>query len=226
MLGVFSKIFDNNEREIKKIQPIITEINALDEEVRRLKDSDFPKKTAEFKERIAGGESLDLLLPEAFALVREAARRSIGQRHYDVQLMAGMVLASGKVAEQKTGEGKTLSAVPALYLHSLTGKSVHLVTVNDYLARRDAGWMGPVFHMLGVSVSSIISGESFLYDPSFTNPDVQDSRLTHLRPVERDEAYKADVVYGINSEFGFDYLRDNMAQNIKQLVQRGHYFAV
>src|SRR5258708_4128996 len=135
MLGVFSKFFDNNEREIKKIQPIITEINALDEEVRRLKDSDFPKKTAEFKERIAGGESLDLLLPEAVALVREADRRSIGQRHYDVQLIAATVLSMGKVAEQKTGEGKTLSAVPALYLHSLTGKSVHLVTVNDYLAR-------------------------------------------------------------------------------------------
>src|SRR5258708_26296356 len=169
MLGVFSKIFDNNEREIKKIQPIITEINALDEEVRRLKDSDFPKKTAEFKERIAGGESLDLLLPEAFALVREAARRSIGQRHYDVQLMAATVLSLGKIAEQKTGEGKTLSAVPALYLHSLTGKNVHLVTVNDYLARREAGWMGPIFHLRGVSASSIIHDQSFLFALSSTH---------------------------------------------------------
>ncbi len=226
MLGVFSKIFDNNEREIKKIQPIITEINALDEEVRRLKDSDFPKKTAEFKERIAGGESLDLLLPEAFALVREAARRSIGQRHYDVQLIAATVLSMGKVAEQKTGEGKTLSAVPALYLHSLTGKSVHLVTVNDYLARRDAGWMGPIFNLLGVSVSALISEQSFIFDPEFTNKSATDFRLNHLKETTRKEAYQADIVYGINSEFGFDYLRDNMAQNIANLVQRGHYYAI
>src|SRR5258708_5421331 len=226
MLGVFSKIFDNNEREIKKIQPIITEINALDEEVRRLKDSDFPKKTAEFKERIAGGESLDLLLPEAFALVREAARRSIGQRHYDVQLIAATVLSMGKLAEQKTGEGKTLFAVPALYLNILTGKFVHLVTVNDYLARRDAGWMGPIFNLLGVSVSALISEQSFIFDPEFTNKSATDFRLNHLKETTRKEAYQADIVYGINSEFGFDYLRDNMAQNIANLVQRGHYYAI
>src|SRR5438034_974257 len=162
MFSVLNRFFDSNEKEIRKLVPIITEINALDEGIGKLKDKDFPKKTREFRERIAGGESLDLLLPEAFALVREAARRTIAQRHYDVQLMAAASLAHGKIAEQKTGEGKTLSAVPALYLHSLTGKSVHLVTVNDYLARRDAGWMGPVFDFLGVSVSSIINDQSFL----------------------------------------------------------------
>ncbi|MDE2589856.1 MAG: preprotein translocase subunit SecA, partial [Patescibacteria group bacterium] len=143
--GFLSKLFDSNEKEVQKIAPLLAEINALDGKMKKLKEVDFAKKTNEFRKRIAEGESLDIILPEAFALVREAATRTIGQRHYDVQLIAATVLAHGKIAEQKTGEGKTLSAVPALYLHSLTGKSVHLVTVNDYLARRDAGWMGPVF---------------------------------------------------------------------------------
>ncbi len=226
MFSVFNKFFDSNEKEIKRLQPIITEINAFEAETSKLKDKDFPKKTLELKERITNGESLGLVLPEAFALVREAAKHSTGLRHFDVQLMAAASLASGKIAEQKTGEGKTLSAVPALYLHSLTGKGVHLVTVNDYLARRDAGWMGPIFNLLGVSVASIINDQSFLFDPTFANPNVSDSRLIHLKPISRQEAYRADVVYGINSEFGFDYLRDNMAQRMDQLVQRGHYFAV
>ncbi|HYK08680.1 MAG TPA: preprotein translocase subunit SecA [Candidatus Eisenbacteria bacterium] len=226
VLNFFSKLFDSNEKEIQKFLPLIDEINSLEKKMQKLKDTDFAKKTKELKERVASGESLDLLLPESFALSREAARRSIGQRHYDVQLMAAIALSQGKIAEQKTGEGKTLSAVPALFLHSLTGKNVHLVTVNDYLARRDAGWMGPVFHLLGVSVSALISEESFLYDPSFKNPQVSDPRLVHLKPVSRQEAYKADIVYGINSEFGFDYLRDNMAQDIAQVSQRGHYFAI
>ena len=221
-----TKLFDSNEKEIRRLEPLIAEINSLDKDVKKLKDKDFAKKTAELKERIAGGESLDLVMPEAFALVREAANRTIGLRHYDVQLIAAAVLASGKIAEQKTGEGKTLSAVPALYLHALTGKNVHLVTVNDYLARRDAGWMGPVFHLLGISVATIINEEQFLYDPEYTNSSATDFRLLHLRPITRKEAYQADVVYGINSEFGFDYLRDNMAQNVDQLVQRGHYFAI
>src|SRR3989344_8319742 len=137
MLNIFNKFFDSNEKEINKLKPIVSEINSFEEKFKKLKDKNFPKKTEEFKERVGGGESLDLLLPEAFALVREASRRSIAQRHYDVQLMAGINLANGKIAEQKTGEGKTLSSVPALYLHSLTGKGIHLVTVNDYLARRD-----------------------------------------------------------------------------------------
>ena len=221
-----TKLFDSNEKEVQRFAPIIEEINALDSSVNKLKESDFAKKTAELKKRIADGESLDSILPEAFALVREAAFRTTGQRHYDVQLMAAIALSHGRIAEQKTGEGKTLSAVPALYLHSLTGKNVHLVTVNDYLARRDAGWMGPIFHMLGISVSAIISEKSYIYDPEFIAENVSDFRLLHLREVTRKEAYQADVVYGINSEFGFDYLRDNMAQAVDQLVQRGHYFAV
>lgn len=225
-LSFITKLFDSNDKEIKKLQPIIADINSLEADVKKLKDKDFPKETQDFKKRLADGESLDFILPEAFALAREAARRTIGQRHYDVQLMAAITLAHGKIAEQKTGEGKTLSAVPALFLHALTGKNVHLVTVNDYLARRDAGWMGPVFHLLGISVSTIINEEQFLYDPEYTNASATDFRLVHLRPVTRKEAYQADIVYGINSEFGFDYLRDNMAQHIDQLVQRGHYFAI
>jgi preprotein translocase subunit SecA len=226
MFNFISKFFDSNEKEIDKLKPIVLEINSFEEKFRKLKDKDFPLKTKEYKERIKKGESLDLLLPEAFALVREASRRTIGQRHYDVQLMAGISLATGKIAEQKTGEGKTLSSIPALYLHSLTGKGVHLVTVNDYLARRDAGWMGPIFNLLGVTVSSIISEQSFIFDPNFANKDASDPRLSHLKPITRREAYQADVTYGINSEFGFDYLRDNMAQDIEETVQRGYYFAV
>jgi len=226
MLNLFGKFFDSNEKEIRKLKPIVLEINSLEQKLKKLKDEDFPKKTKEFKERIVGKESLDLILPEAFALVREAARRSIGQRHFDVQLMAGIVLSEGKIAEQKTGEGKTLSAVPALYLHSLTGKPVHLVTVNDYLARRDAGWMGPIFNLLGISVSSIISEQSFLFDPEFTDKNATDFRLSHLKEITRKEAYQADIVYGINSEFGFDYLRDNMASDVSNTTQNGYYFAV
>lgn len=226
MLDFINKFFDSNIREIKRFEPIVAKINSLEDSFKKLKDKDFPKKTEEFKSRLAEGESLTSILPEAFALVREAARRTLGMRHFDVQLMAAIVLSEGKISEQKTGEGKTMSAIPALYLHSLTGKGVHLVTVNDYLARRDAGWMGPIFHMLGVSVASMINDRSFLYDPEFTDQNATDPRLIHLKTVSRKEAYLADVVYGINSEFGFDYLRDNMAQNVNDLVQRGYYFAI
>jgi len=226
MISFLTKLFDSNDKEIKKLAPIVSEVNSFESSMKKLKEKDFPKKTAEFKKRIIEGESLDLILPEAFALVREAAKRTIGQRHHDVQLMAATVLASGKIAEQKTGEGKTLSAVPALYLHALTGKGVHLVTVNDYLARRDAGWMGPVFALLGMSVSALISEQSFMFDAEFTQENVHDFRLLHLKNTTRQEAYKADIVYGINSEFGFDYLRDNMAQRLEDVVQRSHYFAI
>lgn len=226
MLNVLSKVFDSNQKQVQRLEPTVMEINALEKQTHKLKDEQFAKKTADFKKRIASGESLDAILPEAFALVREAAVRTVGMRHFDVQLMAATVLARGKIAEQKTGEGKTMSAVPALYLNALTGKGVHLVTVNDYLARRDAGWMGPVFNLLGMSVSSIINSQSFIFDPSYINPDVTDSRLTHLKPVTRKEAYGADIVYGINSEFGFDYLRDNMVQSLDQVVQRSHFYAV
>lgn len=226
MLNLLSKFLDSNKREINKLQPIIDDINSREEKLKKLKDKDFPKRTAELKERVAKGESIEKILPEAFALVREAAKRTLGLRHFDVQLFAAISLAQGKIAEQKTGEGKTLSATPALYLHSLTGKSVHLVTVNDYLARRDAGWMGPLFHFLGISVASIINDKSFIYDPDYTDDKTGDPRISHLRPITRKEAYEAGVVYGINSEFGFDYLRDNMAQSLANVVQQGYYFAI
>lgn len=226
MLGALGKLFDSNEKEIKKLEPLVAEIDSWDEKVKKLKDPDFAKKTQELKDKVTKGQSLDSILPEAFALVREAAHRSIGQRHYNVQLIAAAALSMGRIAEQKTGEGKTLSAVPALYLHALTGKAVHLVTVNDYLARRDAGWMGPVFNLLGMQVSSIISEQSFIYDPKFVNKEAHDFRLTHLKSITRKEAYQADVVYGINSEFGFDYLRDNMQQDPNAIAQRGYYYAV
>jgi preprotein translocase subunit SecA len=226
MLPLLSRFFDTNDREIKNFSSIVEQINALEETTKKLKDKDFPKKTEELRERIKKGESVHSVLPEAFALVREAARRTIGLRHYDVQLMAAISLARGKIAEQKTGEGKTLSAVPALYLHSLTGRGVHLVTVNDYLARRDAGWMGPIFNFLGVSVASMINDRSYLYDPKHTEAETIDYRLAHLRPISRKEAYQADVTYGINSEFGFDYLRDNMAPDLSGTVQRDYYFAI
>lgn len=226
MVNIFGKLFDSNEKELQRLRTRVTAINDLDAEVRLLKDEDFQRKTNELREQLSGDRTIDDVLPYAFALVREAARRTIGQRHYDVQLMSAIVLHEGKVSEQKTGEGKTLSATPALYLNALTGHGVHLVTVNDYLARRDAGWMGPVYRMLGVSVSAMINGQSFLYDPEFTDNTAKDWRLMHLKPVTRKEAYAADITYGINSEYGFDYLRDNMVSQVDQLVQRGFHFAV
>ncbi len=226
MLNILGRFFDTNDREIKKLIPIVEEINKFEDKVKKLKDSDFPQKTLELKKRAEKGESLFVMLPEAFALAREASLRSIGMRHYDVQLMAAIALARGAVAEQKTGEGKTLSAVPALYLNALSGKAAHLVTVNDYLARRDAGWMGAIFAFLGMSVSSIISDASFLYDTKYTDEKASDYRLLHLSPVTRREAYRADIVYGINSEFGFDYLRDNMVMDGENMVQTGHHFAI
>lgn len=226
MFKLLSKFFDSNEKELSRIRPVIAKINSLEDEIQKLKDGEFVEKTAHFKKRVSAGETLDDLLPEAFALVREAALRMIGERHFDVQLIAGVVLHRGAVAEQKTGEGKTLSAIPALYINALTGRGTHLVTVNDYLARRDAGWMGSVFEHLGMKVSAIIHDQSFLYDPSYKDESATDWRLVHLRPVSRKEAYQADVTYGINSEFGFDYLRDNMVSESSQLVQRGFHYAV
>lgn len=226
MFRFLGKLLDNNEKAIKRLQMTVESVNSFGEKAKKLKITDFIKKTAEFKERLTHGATLDDLLPEAFALVREAADRSLGLRHFDVQLISAAALHSGKIAEQKTGEGKTLSATPALYLNALTGRGVHLVTVNDYLARRDAGWMGPIYQMLGVSVSAMISEQSFLYDPAYDDPNATDWRLKHLRPINRKEAYEADVTYGINSEYGFDYLRDNMVSDISQAVQREYHFAV
>jgi len=226
MLGFLGKLLDSNEKELSRLRAIVTRINSLEEDFGRFKEADFSKKTAQLREQLTSGRTLEDILPEAFAMTREAARRTIGERHYDVQLIAGLALHYGKVAEQKTGEGKTLSATPALYLNALSGRGVHLVTVNDYLARRDAGWMGPIYHMLGVSVAAMISEQSFLYDPSFKESTATDWRLKHLRPISRREAYQADITYGINSEFGFDYLRDNMVSEISQVVQREYHYAI
>ena len=227
MFDFFKKYFDYNERELARLRKRVDEINALEDRARDLKDEQFRVETATMKKQIAEGEkTLDELLPWAYALVREAARRSVGLRHFDVQLMAGIALHEKKVVEQKTGEGKTLTATTALYLNALTGKGVHLVTVNDYLARVGVGWMGPIFHHLGMTTSALIADKSFIFDPSHTDREAGDWRLLHLKQISRKEAYEADVTYGINSEFGFDYLRDNMAGSSDQHVQRGFYFAI
>ncbi len=227
MLGKIKNLFNYNEKKVIQLQKGVDAINALEDVARKLKDTDFPKETEKLKEQISSGEKkLDDILPWAFALVREAARRTLNMRHFDVQLMAAMALHEGSVIEQRTGEGKTLSATPALYLNALTGKGAHLVTVNDYLARLGAGWMGPIFDFLGVTTSAIISEQSFLYDPSFSQADMHDWRLSHLKPISRKGAYDADITYGINSEFGFDYLRDNMVSSMKDKRQRGFHYAV
>ncbi len=226
MFKFFSKLLDTNEKEIRRLRTLVERITVLEGDVKKFKDADFAKKTAQFRQQLTNGTSLDEILPEAYAMVREAAWRTLHLRHFDVQLIAALALHEGKVCEQKTGEGKTLSATPALYLNALTGRGVHLVTVNDYLARRDAGWMGPIYELLGVSVSAIISEQSFLYDSSFEDQTAEDWRLKHLRPVTRKEAYAADITYGVNSEFGFDYLRDNMVTDLGQLSQREFHFAI
>ena len=193
------------DRDVKQLLPIVEKINQKETWAKSLKPEDFPLQTAEFKKRLANGESLDDILPEAFALAREAASRILGERAYDVQIMGSLVLNSGRIVEMKTGEGKTLMCVAAAYLNSLTGLGVHVVTVNDYLAERDANWMRPVFEYLGVSVGIIIS-----------NMD-NDARR---------KAYACDITYGTNNEFGFDYLRDNMHINPKDKVQRGFAFCI
>ena len=227
MFKLITKYFDYNERELNSLRKSVTQINALEDRARALKDSDFPKETEKLKNQVQSGEkTLNELLPWAYALVREASRRTLGLRHFDVQLIAGVALHSNKVAEQKTGEGKTLTATAPLYLNALSGIVAHLVTVNDYLAILHAGWMGTVYHFLGLTTSAIIADKSFIYDPSYTDGESQDWRLSHLKEITRKEAYQADITYGINSEFGFDYLRDNMAQSSEGLVQRGFNYAI
>ena len=194
-----------HERDLRELVPLMQKISALEPEVMKYPDEDFAVKTGEFKQRLAKGETLDHLVPEAYALVREAARRKLGERIFDVQLMGAIVLHKGRITEMKTGEGKTLASVPAAYLNSLTGKGVHVITVNDYLAERDAGWMGPIFNMLGVSVGVILS---------------------QMDNAQRKESYGRDITYGTNNEFGFDYLRDNMCWSPAEKVQRGHAYAI
>jgi preprotein translocase subunit SecA len=227
MINIFSKLFDLNQKEIDRLSKVVDKVNDWEEKTKKLKDKDFTAKTIEFKKRFSDGEKLQDLLPEAFALVREASIRINDQRPFDVQIMASIALFEGKVAEQKTGEGKTLSAIPALYLHAISGEGSHLVTVNDYLARIGAGWMGPIFKLLGMNVGVIVQeGKSYIYDPEFEDKSHGDERLSHLRPVVRKEAYVSDITYGTNNEFGFDYLRDNMVQTLPEMVQRGHNFVI
>jgi preprotein translocase subunit SecA len=232
-MNIFKSIIGTeSDRLIKKWRTIIDKINELETEVQKFNDVDFINKTNEFKERIRKGESLDDILPEAFALVREASFRLQGERHYDVQLIGGIALHKGNVTEMRTGEGKTTVATLPAYLNSLTNKGVHIVTVNDYLSRRDAVWMGPVFSLLGLSVAVVNSqNTSFFYDPSHQSKEENELgsfkvQYENLRPCTRKEAYDADITYGTNNEFGFDYLRDNLAHNINEVVQRNHHFAI
>ena len=235
--GIFG---DENTSALKRAQPIAARVSALEDGVKALSEEELKAKTAEFKKRLAEGATLDELAPEAFAAVREASRRTLGQRHFDVQLIGGMVLHQGDIAEMRTGEGKTLVATAPAYLNALTGKGVHIVTVNDYLSRRDAVWMGQIYNALGLSVGIINHEASFLYDPSHVTPaEVKQEDETgsfkvekdFLRPCTRHEAYAADITYGTNNEFGFDYLRDNLEYEPEKLRQRlprdgGYHFAI
>ena len=221
---------DSNEKELSRLQPLVNLINELEPEFEKLTDAELRAKTDEFKARLKNGSSLDELLPETYATVREAAKRTIGLHHFDVQLMGGIALHQGRIAEMKTGEGKTLVATLPLYLNSLTGQGCHLATVNDYLARRDPYWMGPIYHALGVSVASIYPQQTpdehapaCLFDPDF---DSGDKRWTHFHSIPRRQAYEADITYGTSSEFGFDYLRDNMVIDLSQCVQRPLNYAI
>ncbi|NOY99068.1 MAG: hypothetical protein GXP40_07685 [Chloroflexi bacterium] len=247
MLQKFVNIFggDPNQRKIEQLDDLIQQINDLEKDFEALSDEALRAKTDEFRERIRTAtdgiddederfeieqEVLDEILPEAFAVVRETSKRTIGLRHYDVQLIGGIVMHRGEIAEMKTGEGKTLVATLAIYLNALTGRGVHLVTVNDYLARRDARWMGPIYRTLGLSVGILQMAaatengkKAFLYDPEKESPH-EDQH--NLRMVSRAEAYRADITYGTNNEFGFDYLRDNMTMRLEDRVQRGHYYAI
>ncbi len=217
LTSAFKKITGSNDGEVNKLRSLVEEINGLEPEFEKLSAGELEQTTAELKDLISKGKFLDDLLPDAFAAVREASKRTIAMRHYDVQLLGGIVLHQGKIAEMKTGEGKTLVATLPLYLNALEGKGAHLVTVNDYLAKRDAQWMGPIFHSLGLSVASLQHDASYLFDPDYEG---NSPALKHLRPISRREAYHADITYGTNNEFGFDYLRDNMVVSADMMVQR------
>ena len=225
MVTLLRKIIgDPGEKAIDKIaQTLVPDINGLEDQMQARSDEELEGLTQNFKDRLGRGESLDDLLPEAFAAVREVARRNLGQRHYDVQLIGGIVLHRGQIAEMKTGEGKTLVATLPVYLNAITGRGVHVVTVNDYLARRDPVWMGPIYHKLGLTVGCLQHDSAFMYDPSVTGGP---SGMKFLRQIHRQEAYQADVLYGTNNEFGFDYLRDNMALEPDHRVQRERHFAI
>lgn len=236
-MGILTKLMgDPNAKEIKKLQVIVDQINAKEPEVEKLTDDEIRERVKALRERVTAGASLDDVLVESFALTREATKRTVKQRQYDVQLIGGLALHHGIIAEMRTGEGKTLTAVAAVALNALSGKGVHLITVNDYLARRDAAWMGQIYHFLGLSVACIQHEGGFLYDPNFKNEPEHDPErdatgnfrvdMDYLRPCARKEAYGADITYGTNNEFGFDYLRDNMVQRAEAMVQRELNFAI
>jgi len=216
---------DPQARTVKRLRKRVRVINDLADTYKKMTDKQLQEQTAKLQKQLKT-ESLDKILPEAFAVVREAATRTLGQRHFDVQLIGGMVLHEGNVSEMRTGEGKTLVATAPVYLNALTQKGVHVVTVNDYLAQRDAGWMAQVYHFLGLSTAVIVADKSFIYDPKFVNEDHEDERMRHLKPCTRQEAYAADITYGTNNEFGFDYLRDNMVRETEQLRQRDLHYAI
>jgi len=234
-MPLLQKIFgDPNKKIIEKIEPIVRQINELEPKFESFSFEELKNETGKFKERLGKGETLDDILPEAFAVVRETAKRVLGQRHFDAQLIGGVVLHRGQIAEMKTGEGKTLTATLAVYLNALTGGGVHVVTVNDYLAKRDAVWMGKVYHALGLSVGCIQHDAAFLYDPEYKYEVAQgEDRAASfkivqefLKPVPRKDAYAADILYGTNNEFGFDYLRDNMVTSLENMAQRELNYAI
>lgn len=234
LMESLKQLFDGNAREVNKLRKKVEEINLLEDQIGKLSQEEMQAKTRQFREML--GEltarkapqleiehKLDEILPEAFAMVREAAKRTIGLRHFDVQMIGGIVLHQGRISEMKTGEGKTLVATLPLYLNALVGKGAHLITVNDYLAKRDSRWMAPVYHYLGLSVGVIQHESAFLYDPEY---EIENESLNNLCPVHRREAYRADITYGTNNEFGFDYLRDNMVLNVEDCAQRELYYAI
>ncbi|OGL72961.1 preprotein translocase subunit SecA [Candidatus Uhrbacteria bacterium RIFCSPHIGHO2_12_FULL_60_25] len=237
MMSLLKVLFgDANEREVKRLQPLVDRINALEKQFEGLSLDALKTAAGEIRERLAKGEGMDDVLPDAFGLAREATKRTLKQRQYNVQLTGGLALHRGMIAEMRTGEGKTLTAVAPIVLNALTGKGVHLVTVNDYLARRDAVWMGQAYHALGLSVGCIQHESGFLYDPTFKRePEHDEERdatgsfrvdMDYLRPCSRREAYAADITYGTNNEFGFDYLRDNMVGRVEEMVQRELHYAI
>ena len=233
---LFKFFGDPNKKYLEKIQPIVEKINNLEPQFQDFSNEDLKQETNKLKEKLKQGEKLDDIMSEAFSLVRESAKRTLDQRHFDVQLIGGIVLHQGKIAEMVTGEGKTLCATLPAYLNALEGKGVHIITVNDYLTKRDMVWMGQVYHLLGLSVGCIVHEKAYLYDPEYQEDSQEDKERdllgsfkvveSYLRPVSRKQAYLADIVYGTNNEFGFDYLRDNMALTSEDLVQRGYNYAI
>jgi len=219
----FKSLFDSNAKEVKKIEKTVKLINGFEDGLKQLSVDSLKLKTEEFRAKVKDEKDLEAILPEAFAVVREMSRRMLNMRHYDVQMIGGVVLHQGRISEMRTGEGKTLVATLPTYLNALLGKGVHVVTVNDYLAKRDARWMGPLYHGLGLSLGIIQHDVAYLYDPDH---EVEDEATNHLRPVHRREAYRADITYGTNNEFGFDYLRDNMVMSLEQCVQRELWYAI